>query len=81
MAYHVWVGEIEDNHIIEPTMDPFDHSFGESWCAHFRLEVIGGYLGGGNHDPLLQRVGAFFSAVKEVGDVRILFRLGESSLG
>src|SRR5699024_10977293 len=48
--------------------------------THLRLEVVGSYLRAGNDDALFAFVGLLYAAIKEVGDMRILFGFGNTQL-
>jgi hypothetical protein len=81
MPYHVGISEVETDEVFFPVLEDRAQGWGDLISAHFGLEVIGGYFGGGDEEAFLLGKGLFASAVEEVGDVGVLFGLGDSQLG
>ena len=54
---------------------------GDARRAHLRHQVVGRHLLRRHEDPILARVGLLAAAVEEVGDVRVLLRLGQAEVG
>jgi hypothetical protein len=80
MAHHVGISKVEANEVRRPSLkvgkDGIPHLVG----THFGLEVIGGYLGGGNKDSFLAGKGVFPAAIKEVGNVGVLLGFSNTDL-
>src|ERR1700730_10211891 len=78
MSDHVWVGEIKYHQLI--ILEPFDHFFGNFWRAHLWLEVIRRHLWRWHDYSVFARIRDLNSAIKKVGDVRILLGLRNAKL-
>src|SRR5690606_32162135 len=81
VADHVAVGVVHHEQVVLAALDGFDQLVGYFRCTHFRLQIIGGHLGGGHQDPVFAGVGLFAAATEEESDVGVFFRFGNSQLG
>ena len=81
MAHHVGIGKVENHHVVLAALDALYRLLSYLICAHFGLQVIGGYLGGGDKAAVFVLVGGFHAAVEEEGYVSILLGLCDAQLG
>ena len=81
VPHHVGVREIADHDVVPPRGDVRDEGVGDGRRAHLGLQVVGRHLRRRNEDAILAAVGPFLAAVEEVGDVRVLLRLGQPQVG
>ncbi len=80
VSYHIRIGKVDDDHVIGSGLDRLHQLVAYFICAHLRLQVIGGNLGGLNKDPVLAFIGLFYAAVEEEGNMSVFFRLCQTRL-
>ena len=78
VSNHIGIGEIEDNQIV--VGHARQHLLCEEPRTHLRLKIVGRHFRGRNDFTILVLERLFDSAVKEICDVRIFFRLGDTEL-
>ena len=81
VAHHVAVGKVQDDDIVLAALDAANGLFRDGRGAHFRFQVIGCDLGGGDKAPVLPGEDGLLAAVEEEGHVGVFFRLGNAQLG
>ena len=80
MADHIRVGIVYEDEIIDIFLYLLNDGVGHLGRAHLGLLVEMGDRRGRDEDAVLVRESLFISAVEEVGDMRVLFRLGDTEL-
>ena len=80
MAYHIPVGEVQNDAVIYLRVERLVECCGYLGCRHLGLQVIGGYLRTGNKDAVLVLELVIASAAEEEGYMRELLRLGDTQL-
>ena len=83
---HIGIREVDDCEIVDTASYRTDESGGHTGCTHFRLAVVRGNLGRRHELAVLTLERWLAPAVEEIGDVRVLLRLGgvelpEASVG
>ena len=80
MAYHVAVGEIEDDHVLLVGLDDVNEFLGNFRRTHLREQVVGRNLRRSHQYPVLVLVWSLQAAVEEEGHVRVFLSLGYTQL-
>ena len=80
MADHVGGGKVVHQKPVFVVLDAFDELVRDRLGGHVRLEVVGGYLGGGNEVAVLEGELLLDAAVEEEGHVGVLLGLGDVAL-
>ena len=78
MPYHVWIGKVNDDHIILPGLNCPGKFIAYLVRAHLRFQIIGGNLRRIHKNPVLIRL--LNAAVEEERHMCIFFRLCDTSL-
>ena len=64
VADHVAVGKVQDDNVVNSTIDALDNLTCELIRTHLRYKIISGVLpGGGNEEPVLAFINCFIAAV------------------
>ena len=81
MAHHVSVGEVDQAEPVGARRDAVAEQVADAVGAHGRLQVVGGHVARRvDKRPALALAAVLTAAVEEVGDVRVLLRLGHVQL-
>ena len=80
VPHHIAVGVVENHHIVLALFNFHNGTLAHFVSAHFRLQIVGGNLGGSNKHTAFVFVGGFHSAVEEESYVSVLFRFGNTQL-
>ncbi len=80
VADHVGVGEVDDDDVEGGVGEGLDDDVGDALGGHLRGEVVGGDFLGLDELALFAGEGLFDAAVEKVGDVGVLFGLGDAEV-
>ena len=80
VAYHITVGEVEDDHVVYAFIQLGYKSLSHLGSGHLGLEVVGGHLGGVDEDAGLALERLLASAGEEEGHMGVFLGLGDAEL-
>ena len=80
MTNHICIGKIQADKIGRFMIDFRNDCIGNSIRTHFRLQVVSGHFGRGNHDSFFSFKFVFTSAAEKECYVRIFFCFSNSDL-
>src|SRR5574344_2125054 len=80
MTHHVAISEIDNNKIILVLLDGSNQFVLDLKCAHFRFQVIGGYLWRRHQNSILSIIWSLTATIKEECDMSIFFSLSGMQL-
>ena len=81
MPHHVAVGEVDHDTVESPLFNRLHQFVGDLAGTHFRLQVVGGHIRGGNQSPLFPGKYFLSAAAEKKRHVGVFFSFCDAQLG